>query len=137
MATSVPVVTATPEVEEKDLAVIRDALHGVALEHGTVRNYFVPINLDGACKTGTAEVTGKKDYSLGVVYAPYDNPKYVAASVVEEGGGGAETSIPLCVQAIRAALAMDDGTLEFGVDYVMGSTGKLKESSHTAGGRTD
>ena len=132
-----PVVVGTPDVEEKNLKVIRDALHGVALEHGTVRNYFVPINLDGACKTGTAEVTGKKDYSLGVVYAPYDNPKYVAASVVEEGGGGAETSIPLCVEAIRAALAMDDGTLEFGVDYVMGSTGKLKETSHASGGRTD
>lgn len=54
-------------------------------------------------KTGTAQVGGKQNTSLFVGFSPIQNPRYVVAVVVEEGGYGAETAAPIA-RAIFEAL---------------------------------
>lgn len=48
-----------------------------------------------AAKTGSAEIAGKQPFSWFVSYAPANDPKYVAVSVVEEAGFGSQVSGPV------------------------------------------
>ncbi len=48
-----------------------------------------------AGKTGTAEVQGKQDTAWFVSWAPADNPQYVVAASVEQGGHGASAAGPI------------------------------------------
>ena len=36
-----------------------------------------------------------KDHSVFVGYAPYDNPKYIAAVIIENGGSGSAVAAPI------------------------------------------
>jgi len=76
------------------LAVIRDGLVGV-VKQGTARRLndgSIPLT---AGKTGTAEVPGQKDNAVYVGFAPADKPKIAVAIVVENGGYGAESAVPI------------------------------------------
>lgn len=130
------VLTTIDDVDQADLAYVRDALHGVATENSDVAPVFEKYGIDAACKTGTAEVAGKEDYAWFATYAPYDDPKYVVACVVEEGGGGSATATPLGAAALNAALNYDAGKLT-AMGVVAGSSGKSVEYSGTSAGRTD
>ena len=46
-----------------------------------------------AGKSGTGQKSNEDDYSWFIVYAPYDDPKYVVAALVEEGGYGATSAL--------------------------------------------
>lgn len=130
-------VMAEPDIPAEDLAIMRDALHGVATENADIAALFDAHGIDAACKTGTAEVVGKDDFAWFACYAPFDDPKYVVTCIVEEGGGGSAVGAPLGVELLAAALAYDDGELtEMG--EVAGSTGKAVERrSSGSTGRTD
>lgn len=133
-------VVAVPPVKAEHLAVVREALRGVSSGSGDVLSAMHEFGLDPtnvASKTGTGEVAGKADYAFFTAYAPYDNPKYVVACVVEQGGGGGAVGAPLGIEALAAALASDAGTL-VDVGKVAGSSGKSQElASEGSGGRTD
>ncbi|WP_281823800.1 penicillin-binding protein 2 [Jannaschia rubra] len=47
---------------------------------------------------------GRRDHALFVGYAPYDDPKYSVAVVVEHGGGGSSVAGPIARDAIMYAL---------------------------------
>ena len=71
-------------------------------------------------------------------YAPYDNPKYALACVVEHGGGGSTVAAPIGAKVIAAALAAEnssDGT----VGTVATATGKVSDGAGEASssGRSD
>ncbi|MDQ3978336.1 MAG: penicillin-binding protein 2 [Actinomycetota bacterium] len=69
----------------------------VSDEEGTASGAFAGFPLDRfrvAGKTGTAEVEGKQDTALFVAFGPTDNPRYVAAVVMEESGFGAAAAAP-------------------------------------------
>ncbi|MEG0683121.1 MAG: penicillin-binding transpeptidase domain-containing protein, partial [Raoultibacter sp.] len=57
-------------------------------------------------------VAGKQDFALFVCYAPFDNPKYVVACVVEEGKGGAAAASPVSAEVMDTALKAQAGTLD-------------------------
>ena len=68
-----------------------------------------------AGKTGTAQVRSsivdneevpweQRDHALFVNYAPFDNPKYAVAVVVEHGGGGSTTAAPIARDVTLQAL---------------------------------
>lgn len=72
-----------------------------------------------AGKTGTAQVRStivdneevpweQRDHALFVNFAPYDNPKYAVAVVVEHGGGGSSSAAPIARDVTLQALY--DGT---------------------------
>jgi penicillin-binding protein 2 len=76
------------------LAVIREGLKQVVVQ-GTARQLndgSIPLT---AGKTGTAEVAGQKDNALFAGFAPFDKPKIAVAVVVENGGFGAESAVPI------------------------------------------
>ncbi|MDR0515249.1 MAG: penicillin-binding protein 2 [Coriobacteriaceae bacterium] len=114
------------DVSPEHLAIMRDALKGVAEEDANVSRAFAEndIRVPAAAKTGTAEVKGKKDYGWFACYAPFDAPRYVVACVVEQGGAGALSACPVSAQVLSAALSFDEGTLSTVLAPVPGSSGK-------------
>ena len=48
---------------------------------------FEELGIDAAGKSGTGEKQDQNDTAWFVAYAPFDDPKYVVACVVEQGGG--------------------------------------------------
>ena len=134
-----PEETGPLDINEEHLAIMRDALRGVATEDYNVSREMADYGItNAAAKTGTAEVIGKKDYGWFACYAPFDNPKYVVACVVEEGGAGALSACPLCVPVLDAALRYDAGTLDEALAPIPGSTGKSvsDEEFHSQGTTT-
>ena len=70
----------------------------VSAEEGTASGAFAGFPLAQfpiAGKTGTAEVIGKQDTALFVGFGPTENPRYVAAVVMEESGFGASAAAPV------------------------------------------
>lgn len=73
---------------------IQPALKGVIYdESASVAAHFTNLSVTVAGKTGTGEKTGDDPTSWFCAYAPYDDPKYVIAAVVERGGYGAESAL--------------------------------------------
>jgi penicillin-binding protein 2 len=108
---SKPVVPQTQlAVDEDHLTFIRKAMWGV-VDHGTAAGVKLPLDgIQMAGKTGTAQthnlsagergnytssVWKLRDHSLFMAFAPYDNPRYAAATIVEHGGFGAAVAAPL------------------------------------------
>jgi len=97
-------------VDADHLIFIRKAMAGV-VEHGTAAGAKLPLDgIQMAGKTGTAQTHNLaahergnytasqwklRDHSLFMGFAPYDNPRYAAAAIVEHGGFGAAVAAPL------------------------------------------
>ncbi|HIW77269.1 MULTISPECIES: penicillin-binding protein 2 [Gordonibacter] len=139
-ATVEPEVVGEPDVDQANLNIVRDALRGVGTENAELVALFNQFGLDPAtvaCKTGTGEKAGQEDYAWFACYAPYDDPKYVVACVVEQGGGGSAVGAPLGIEVLAAALKCDAGELTE-VAPVAGSTGKSQPlATSGSSGRTD
>lgn len=76
---------------------------------GTARSAFADADLDGwpvSGKTGTAEVYGQEDTSWFVSWGPSDDPRYLVAVVVDEGGTGGSTAAGIA-REIHEALAAE------------------------------
>lgn len=82
------------------LAVIRDGLRAVVQE-GTARRLNDGSIPPTAGKTGTAEVLGQRDNSLFAGFAPVNNPQIAIAVVVENGGFGAESAVPIAHEVYK------------------------------------
>lgn len=90
----------TPEVSDENLSTTLTALRSVVTE-GTAVAAFRGFDVPTAGKTGTAQVAGKDDFALYVGFAPYDDPRYCVAVVIEQGGGGGAVA----TSAARAVMA--------------------------------
>ena len=112
-------------VNENNLRVLRKAMYAVSNDRrGTA--YGARIIADGlrmAGKTGTSQVRNitaaeraagvirnedlpweRRDHALFVSFAPYDDPKYAVAVVVEHGGGGSTAAAPVARDIMLQAL---------------------------------
>lgn len=137
VVTHTPQVIGKPDVEEKYLKTMREALYGVINESGMYQE-FAQYGIDAAGKTGTAEVAGKQDYAVFVCYAPYEKPKYVVAVLIEQGGGGSTAACPVGAEVMNALLRADEGELSSAdMGYIKGSSGKYVELATSEEGRTD
>ena len=68
-----------------------------------------------AGKTGTAQAMteGKKDtIAWFACFAPYDQPKYTIAVMVQGGEHGGSVAAPIATRILSRALAMDEGTFD-------------------------
>ena len=136
-----PQVLDTPDVSMADLAVVRNALRGVTTDNEEIAKLFNDQGIDPdtvACKTGTAEYTDMEDTAWFACYAPYDDPKYVLACVVEHGGGGSSVAAPIGAQVMAAALSSAN-TSDGEVGDIAGSSGKSEAGAGkgTSSGRSD
>lgn len=85
-------------VDERHFAVVRSGMR-LVVEQGTARAAAVP-GVSVAGKTGTAQNPHGEDHSWFVCYAPAENPTIAIAIMVENGGFGAATALPIARQML-------------------------------------
>ena len=131
-----PEVIYEPDFSDEHFQYMRTALRGVATESAKVAEEFNKYNISAAAKTGTAEVQGKEDFAWFACYGPFEEPKYVVACVIEQGGGGSDTATPLGAKILSAVLQNDAGELEDKVAKIAGSAGEaIADVPVTSSGR--
>ena len=68
------------------------------------KNY--PVEIAG--KTGTEENPHGRDHGWFVAYGPFDNPTIVVAVIVEQGGYGSQSAVPIGKKILDAAFHIPD-----------------------------
>ena len=82
------------------LQVIQQGLKAV-VQNGTARQLSQGTIPPTAGKTGTAEVLGQRDNAVFAGYGPAANPQIAIAVVVENGGFGAESAVPIAHEVYK------------------------------------
>ncbi|MEL6100294.1 MAG: penicillin-binding protein 2 [Pseudomonadota bacterium] len=116
-----------------NLLMMRRAMYAVVNDRkGTAyRSRIIAEDMRMAGKTGTSQVRNitaeerragvirnedlpweRRDHALFVNFAPYDNPKYAVAVVVEHGGGGSKAAAPIARDITLQALYEGEPPLE-------------------------
>jgi penicillin-binding protein 2 len=115
-------------VSEGSLGFVRRGMFEVVNgAHGTARAYKLRMGgLAMAGKTGTSQVRRitrserqsglrkneekpweERDHALFVGFAPYDEPRYAVAVVVEHGGSGSSSAAPIARDILAKTLELD------------------------------
>ena len=84
-------VVANTGLTEKAIEIVKEGMGSAAFE-GTASGTFQDYDLKVGGKTGTAEVTGKRDNGLFISFAPYKNSEIAVAINVEQGRYGYKTA---------------------------------------------
>ncbi len=111
------------DIDPHHFALVRDGMFAVANEGTAYRSRIADPAMLMAGKTGTSQVRiisaaeraagvtkndqlpwGRRDHALFVAYAPYDNPRYAVAQIVEHGGGGSAVAAPIARDVLLRAL---------------------------------
>jgi len=74
---------------------------------GTAASSFgkdFPVKIAG--KTGTAENSQGKDHGWFIAYGPFDDPNVVVAVLVEQGGFGSQSAVPIGKKILEAAFGI-------------------------------
>ena len=90
------------QVDPYIIKLVQDALHEVTIT-GTAARNFAGFPYEIAGKTGTAENSQGRDHGWFVGYAPFDNPCVSVAVIVEQGGFGASSAVPIGRKILEAA----------------------------------
>lgn len=101
--TFAPEETGNMKISDRNLTLVRDALHEVAMPGGTAAAIFQGFPISIAGKTGTAENSHGDDHGWFVAYAPFDRPTVVVAVIVEQGGFGSDSAGPIARKILEAA----------------------------------
>ncbi len=104
-------------MNENTLRKMRRSLYAVVNDRrGTAyRSRIIAEGMRMAGKTGTSQVRSavvdnktvpweERDHALFVSFAPYDNPRYACAVLVEHGGGGSTAAAPIARDVMLQAL---------------------------------
>ncbi|CUN36657.1 Penicillin-binding protein A [Mitsuokella jalaludinii] len=94
------------DVPEEDIKLVQDGLHDVT-KYGTAASSFRGFTVDIAGKTGTAENSQGRDHGWFVAYGPFDNPNVVVAVIVENGGYGSQSAVPIGRKILEAAFGFN------------------------------
>ncbi len=131
-------VVAEPDVNQEHLEYVRESLHDMIDQSRDAGPSFYQRGLDAAGKSGTSEHTDRQDDAWFVAYAPYDDPKYVVACIIEEGVSGAKTAGPIVARVLAALFrgeAEDSAELE--IPRMSGSSGRSVAVKVAGGSRED
>lgn len=99
-------------VDEKDeyMDLVQRGLYGVIYEESQAQaSHFTNMKEIVAGKTGTAETSHETPTGWFIAYAPYDKPRYVVASVLENSGFGSDGAMYV-VRDILGALYHEPDT---------------------------
>jgi penicillin-binding protein 2 len=118
-----PVVSGAPKVrrdlrfdfDAKQIELARRGLWKVVNEDGGTGGKARLSGVQVAGKTGTAQAMteGKKDtIAWFACFAPYDQPKYAIAVMVQGGEHGGSVAAPIATRILSRALAMEEGTFD-------------------------
>ena len=90
------------EVPDNIIRLVQNSLNDVT-NYGTAASFFgsgFPVKIAG--KTGTAENPQGRDHGWFVAYGPFENPNVVVAVIVEQGGFGASSAVPIGREILSA-----------------------------------
>ncbi|MBO6177727.1 MAG: penicillin-binding protein 2 [Selenomonadaceae bacterium] len=90
------------DVSPSIIRLVQEGLHEVTT-YGTGASSFRGFPIPIAGKTGTAENPHGRDHGWFVAYGPFENPSVVVAVVVEQGGFGAASAVPIGRRILEAA----------------------------------
>ena len=109
------------EFTRDQIDIVRKGLWKVVNEDGGTGARARLKNVVVAGKTGTAQATdrGHKDtIAWFACYAPYDNPRYVVAAMVQGGAHGGSVACPIADRIMERALALEDGKFDMQVAWL-------------------
>ena len=105
------------DMKDANLRKMRKSMYAVVNDRrGTAyRSRIIAEGMRMAGKTGTSQVRSavvnnnevpweQRDHALFVGFAPYDNPRYACAVLVEHGGGGSKAAAPIARDVMLQAL---------------------------------
>ena len=97
------------ELNPATIAQVTQALTGVVQGKGTAAPTFqgFPVaQIPVAGKTGTSEIVGKQPTAWFVCFAPANDPKFVVAVAIEEGGHGGEAAAPVARRILEGLFGL-------------------------------
>jgi len=125
-----PAVSQTPrvrsdlrrEVSPQDIELVRKGLWKVVNEEGGTGGRARLKDVVVAGKTGTAQATERgheENVAWFTCFAPFDNPKYVIAVMVQGASGhGGEVAGPIATRILERILAQDEGKFDMEVAWL-------------------
>jgi penicillin-binding protein 2 len=96
-----PELLGTLDVRPEVISLVQAGLHDVT-KYGTAAGIFRGFPIEIAGKTGTAENSHGRDHGWFVAYGPFDNPDIVVAVIVEQGGFGSQSAVPIGRKVLEA-----------------------------------
>ncbi len=102
-----PKLLSTLDVPDSVIQLVQMALRDVTKE-GTAASVFgagFPVDIAG--KTGTAENPQGADHGWFVAYGPFQQPNIVVAVIVENGGYGSQSAVPIGKKILEAAFGLN------------------------------
>lgn len=125
------------EMKDANLRKMRKSMYAVVNDRrGTAyRSRIIAEGMRMAGKTGTSQVRSvvvdnnevpweQRDHALFVGFAPYENPRYACAVLVEHGGGGSTAAAPIARDVMLQALYNGEPPLEA---YPTADRGRIEE----------
>ena len=100
-----PKLLSTLPVQPNVISLVQSGLHQVT-KVGTAALAFKGFPVDIAGKTGTAENPHGRDHGWFVAYGPFNNPSIVVAVLVEQGGFGSQSAVPIGKKILEAAFGI-------------------------------
>ncbi|MFZ6036064.1 MAG: penicillin-binding protein 2 [Patescibacteria group bacterium] len=87
-------------VRADHITAVQNGLREAVLSGSARRLQELPVS--SAAKTGTAQFgSSEKTHSWFTAYAPYENPEIVITVIVESGGEGNDSALPVALQALN------------------------------------
>ena len=103
------------EISPEDMQLARHGFWKVVNEDGGTGGRARLPNVQVAGKTGTAQATdhGRKDtIAWFVCWAPFEQPKYTIAVMVQGGAHGGSVAGPIATRILERTIAMEEGKFE-------------------------
>ncbi len=101
-----PVLLSKLDVDPEVIRLVQIGLRDVT-KYGTAASVFganFPVDIAG--KTGTAENPHGRDHGWFVAYGPFADPNIVVAVIVEQGGYGSQSAVPIGKKILEAAFGI-------------------------------
>lgn len=96
-----PELLSTLDVKPEVIRLVQQGLHDVTT-YGTAASSFQGFPVQIAGKTGTAENPHGRDHGWFVAYGPFDQANIVVAVIVEQGGYGSQSAVPIGRKILEA-----------------------------------
>ncbi len=94
-------------LDSNSIEIVRQGMRE-AVEYGSARR-LQELPVTSAGKTGTAQFgTEDKTHAWFTAFAPYENPEVAITVLVEAGGGGHETALPVALETLKWYFAQDE-----------------------------
>ncbi|SCM80711.1 Penicillin-binding protein 2 [uncultured Sporomusa sp.] len=107
-----PEKTGQVTLAESNWTLIQESLREVAQEGGTAATAFGDFPVAIAGKTGTSENSHGSDHGWFVGYGPYEDPRVAVAIIVEQGGFGSSSAVPIAKKIMEAAFNINQTPAE-------------------------